>query len=253
MRPDWMSLMWLSMLATVAVIYLRGWYRARRVVIAIRSPWRPTAFMGGLVLLWVVVGSPLAHLHHHLLLAHMLQHLLLSLCAAPLILLGTPTVPFGGRFTWRVDPAICWGVAMLVFVGWHLPSLFELAWRSERWHLIEEASFFVSGLLFWWPVIQPWPSIAKWPRWSTPLYLFLATLPCDALSAFLAFSDRLVYPAYALVPGHDGTTALHDQVSAGALMWLCVTFAYGVPAAVILLNLLSPRREPRDLHNVAGM
>ena len=72
--------------------------------------------------------------------------------------------------------------------------------NRERWHLIEDASFFVSGLLFWWPVIQPWPSTAKWPRWSMPLYLFLATLPCDVLSAFLAFSDRLVYSVYTLGP-----------------------------------------------------
>jgi hypothetical protein len=75
----------------------------------------------------------------------------------------------------------------------------------------------------WSPQMEAWsgapiPSKAtKWPRWSMPLYLFLATLPCDVLSAFLAFSDRLVYPAYALGPRHAGMTALQDQVSAGAL------------------------------------
>jgi putative membrane protein len=211
---------------------------------------RSYAFLAGLAVLWAVLGSPLAHLHHQRLVAHMLQHLLLSLCAAPLILLGAPRLwPRGIR--WRVNPAVCWGVAMLVFVGWHLPSLFDLAWRSARWHLIEEASFFVSGLLFWWPVIQPWRSATTWPRWSMSLYLFLATLPCDVLSAFLAFSDRVVYPAYARAPGHVGMHALQDQVGAGALMWLCVTFAYGVPAAIIVLNELSPRHRRRDLRSAA--
>jgi cytochrome c oxidase assembly factor CtaG len=76
----------------------------------------------------------------------------------------------------------------------------------------------------------------KWPRWTMPLYLFLASLPCDALSAFLAFSDRVVYRAYATSP-----RALEDQASAGALMWFCVTIAYAVPAAVIVVNMLSPR------------
>ena len=28
------------------------------------------------------------------------------------------------------------------------------------------------------------------------LYLFLATLPCDVLSGFLVFSDRVAYPMY---------------------------------------------------------
>ena len=98
-----------------------------------------------------------------------------------------------------------------------------------------------TGLLFWWPVVQPWPSIARWPRWSTPLYLFLATLPCDALSAFLAFCDRVVYRSYAA--GHlAGVSPLRDQEFAGALMWVCITFIYLVPAVVITIQLLSPAR-----------
>src|SRR2546429_1284410 len=51
-------------------------------------------------------------------------------------------------------------------------------------------------LLFWWPVVQPWPGVARWPRWSMLLYLFLATLPCDVLSGLLVFSDRVAYPMY---------------------------------------------------------
>jgi putative membrane protein len=215
-----------------------------------RSLWRSYAFLAGLAVLWGVFGSPLGHLHHQHLFGHMLQHLLLSLGAAPLILLGAPMIWPDG-IPWRINPAVCWGIAMLVFVGWHVPALFELSWRSARWHSIEEASFFISGLLFWWPVIQPWPSARAWPRWSMSLYLFLATLPCDVLSAFLAFSDRLVYRAYAADPQHAGMTALQDQVGAGALMWLCVTFAYGIPAAIIMLNALSPRYQRRDLRSAS--
>jgi cytochrome c oxidase assembly factor CtaG len=176
----------------------------------------------------------------------MLQHLLLSLAVAPLILLGMPAL-WPGRARWRVNPAVCWGAATLVFVGCHLPSAFALAWHSGWWHLIEKTSFLFSGLLFWWPVILPWSAPSPWPRWSISLYLFLATLPCDIVSAFLAFSDRLVYPAYAVGPPHAGMTALQDQASAGALMWFCVTVAYGVPAAIIMLNELSPRPWRHEL------
>ncbi len=76
-----------------------------------------------------------------------------------------------------------------------------------------------------------------------PLYLFMATLPCDALSAFLVFSDRVVYPAYLSAPRHAGLTALEDQEYAGALMWLCVTIAYVIPAAVITIQVLSPQPQ----------
>jgi cytochrome c oxidase assembly factor CtaG len=71
------------------------------------------------------------------------------------------------------------------------------------------------------------------------LYLFLATLPCDALSAFLAFCGRVVYPAYLNAPRRFDNSALADQQLAGALMWVCVTFAYLVPAVIITTQLLS--------------
>jgi putative membrane protein len=255
-----------STLAAAALFYLRGWFRLRPIAVEIGAPWRPCAFVSGVLALWVVGASPLANWHHALLSMHMVQHMLLSLVAAPLILLGAPILPLREGIPGRVvregmtqllewppvravgrvldDPATCWTVAMLVFIGWHAPSLFELSFHSARWHAVEYASFFGSGLLFWWPVIQPWPNVAKWPRWSIPLYLFFATFPCDALSAFLTFSDRVVYAPYASAPWHGGMTALEDQVSAGALMWLCVTIAYGIPAAVIMNNVLAPQRDP---------
>ena len=46
--------------------------------------WRIAAFAAGLAVMWIAVASPLAHLDHHLLTAHMAQHLLLMLVAAPL-------------------------------------------------------------------------------------------------------------------------------------------------------------------------
>jgi len=217
-------------------------------------------------------------LDEELLSVHMVQHMLLSVVVAPLILLGAPALPLlyaipgrlmlnGGvarllRSSWvralgRVlaRPAICWSVAIVVFIGWHVPPLFQLGLRSEGWHAVEHASFLASSLMFWWPVVQPWPSTPKWPRWSVPLYLFAATLPCDGLSAFLAFSDRVVYSAYLSAPRHFGLSALQDQECAGALMWLCVTIAYVIPAAIVTTKLLSaPTENPaRPLRsNVIG-
>jgi hypothetical protein len=36
---------------------------------------------------------------------------------------------------------------------------------------------------------------------------------------------------------------LGDQERAGALMWICVTFAYLAPAAAITIRILSPREH----------
>jgi cytochrome c oxidase assembly factor CtaG len=79
------------------------------------------------------------------------------------------------------------------------------------------------------------------PQWSTLLYLFLATLPCDILSGFLVFSDRVAYPMYFSMPRHFGFSVLEDQQCAAALMWTCVTLVYLVLAAILSIRLLSPR------------
>jgi putative membrane protein len=180
------------------------------------------ALAAGALTLWVAVWSPLSVLDHRLLTAHMAQHLLLTMIAAPLILLGAPAIRP------RIHPVFCWLASTIAVIGWHIPALFE--W-GMRWHAVEHASFFAAGLLFWLPVI------GREPRWSVPLYLFLATLPCDALSAFLTFCGRVIYPHYLHAPH-----ALADQEVAGALMWIAVTFAYLGPAAAITIKLLTPSR-----------
>jgi cytochrome c oxidase assembly factor CtaG len=71
------------------------------------------------------------------------------------------------------------------------------------------------------------------------VYLFLATVPCDIVSAFLAFCDRVVYPRYLSTSQIISPSALQDQEWAGALMWVSITFAYLIPAVLITLELLS--------------
>jgi putative membrane protein len=254
-------------LLVVECFYARGWLRLQKTFLHSISFPQLAAFTGGLLSVWIAIASPLALLDHELLSIHMLQHILLMAVAAPLILLGEPTLPLlhglpklfdngilgpclrwdpmrrVGRFV--TQPIFCWIAATLTVIGWHVPAMFELGMRSHWWHAIQQISFFAAGLLFWWPVIQPFPSVSRWPRWSIPLYLFFATLPCDALSAFLTFCDRVVYRPYLLQHHHAfGISPLQDQEWAGVLMWVCITFIYMFPAVVITVRLLSPVNAP---------
>ena len=198
--------------------------------------WRIAAFAGGLAALWIAVASPVSHLDHHLLTAHMVQHLLLMLVAAPLVLLG---VRSSLRLRWRPNLVVSWLAGSLTVIIWHVPAIFELALRSLFWHAFEHASFFVAGIVFWWPAVS---SSLEGQSWSLPIYFFLATLPCDALSAFLAFCDHVVYSPYSSGHRHFGLSPLNDQALAGALMWVTVTFAYLIPAIVMIARLLSGER-----------
>ena len=258
------------------VLYLRGWLRLHSASVNAIPSWRAGSFFLGLFLIWVAVGSPLAAFDEELLTVHMVQHLLLMTVAPPLILVGAPVMPLlhalprkflqsilGPLFRspamqgiGRVlsQPAFCWLAAAAALLGWHVPAAFTLGVQSEACHAVEHACFLGSGFLFWWPVVQPWPSVPRWPRWSMLVYLFLATLPCDILSAFLAFCDRVVYTVYLSTPKHSVISALEDQQCAGALMWTCVTIVYLLAAAILTTRLLSARSTPEselmqlDLH-----
>jgi len=249
-------------LAIAAAIYIRGWLNLRAAFPKLVPTWQLAAFFGGLLATWVALGSPLGMLHHAVLSAHMVQHLLLMTVGAPLLLLGAPVLPFldglppiivnklvspilrrqSIRRLGHVlsHPVTCLVAPSVALIAWHLPPAFEFAMHSGWGHALQDASFFITGILLWWPVVQPWPSVPKCPRWFIPAYLFHATLPCDALSAFFTFYDRVVYWCYRTAPEFFGRSPLADQQFAGALMWVCVTFIYMAPAVVITIQILSP-------------
>ena len=261
--------LWVSApLILVALVYVRGRVRVRRLDLDTIESWRAGIFLLGLFFIWLALASPIAALDRELLTIHMVQHLLLMTLAPPLIWFGAPMKPLlhglpqgfgdvlshffrsptiqrlGGAVA---HPAVCWLAAAATLVGWHVPSLFALGMRSELWHTIEQVSFLASGLLFWWPVIKPGHGASNGSEWPVLLYLFLATLPCDILSGFLIFCDRVVYPAYFSSARGIGFSPLADQQCAGALMWTCITLVYLIAGTVFTARLLSPETSRRYL------
>src|SRR5262245_55617938 len=246
-----------------AMLYMRGWLGLRSDGSAVAQRWRAASFLLGLLLIWTAVGWPLASFHAELLTVHMVQHLLIMTVGAPLILLGAPARPFllGLPSSWLhacIRPGVCaplqqlgqvlgtrvacWIAATAALVVWHIPSVFNLAMQSDAWRAIELASFLATGLLFWSPVVRSLRSASS-GGWAIVLYLFLATLPCDILSAFLVFSDRVMYGVYLSTPRVSGLSVLEDQQLAGALMWTVVTIVYLVVATVLSVRLLSRQSD----------
>jgi putative membrane protein len=230
-------------LISASLVYLREWLHLRRQDHDNVAGWRAASFVFGLLFIWIATASPLAALDYEFLTAHMVQHLLLMTLAPPLVLLGMPrkTLP-RGLLAAATHPALCWFSAAGTLVVWHIPSVFMLGLQSQMWHSVEQLCFLASGLLFWWPVVRPSASTSKWPESLILLYLFLATLPCDILSGFLVFCDRVVYPAFLSYPRLFGFSALEDQQCAGALMWTSITVVYLIAAAIFTAHLLSPHR-----------
>jgi len=240
-------------LGLVTIVYVCGWLHLRERRPDRASLWRLGAFVAGLSVVFVALASPLDTFADRRLVLHMAQHLLLLVVAPSLIVLGSPTMPLllglptgrvratvGALLTRVVDyfrnPLLGLTAMSLAMWGWHWPSAFELAVRSPGWHVVEHTSFLGAGLLFWWPVVEPWPSRSRWPRWAMIPYLLLADVQNTALAALLVFSDRVLYPSYA-----GGGSPLDDQAAAGVLMWVPMSLAYLGPAAVLTARLLAPR------------
>jgi cytochrome c oxidase assembly factor CtaG/polyferredoxin len=258
----------LAALGLAAGIYWRGWLALHR-----RSPqrWhagRLSAFWGGLATIYLALASPIEPFAALLLQVHMLQHLLLMMAAPPLLWLGAPLFPFlrglpepvrtywvapllrapvlRSFFAWLIHPA----VALPLFVAttwlWHAPAAYELALRSNGWHYFQHACFLATGLVFWYPVVLPYPSTTKrWSHWLVLPYLILADVQNTVLSALLTFSDKVLYPHYLQVPRLGGLSALEDQSAAGVLMWVPGSLVFLLPLFGIGFRLLYGKQDDK--------
>ena len=254
-------------LVVLGLIYVRGWFAIRATRRAQFPVWRLGSFLLGLATIWVAVASPLDGFADVLLSAHMAEHLLLMSFAAPLLLLGCPVVPlFRGLPRWvivqllgpliRIEvlrrfghvliaPLVAWLAMNLVFLGWHVPAAYDFALENERWHEFEHMCFLGTSILFWWPIVRPWPTPESYAGWLLPLYLAMADIVNTVLSAFLAFCDRPVYPYYLREPNPFDISPLSDQRAGAVVMWVIGSLVFLIPAVVITVRLLQGEGRPR--------
>ena len=253
------------------LLYLRGWRRGHALRPKQLPLWRAFCFCSGVVTFWLAIASPIGVFDDVLLTAHMIQHLILMSIAPPLLLLGAPAVPFlrglprtilqklftpilRNKFVRRIThgllhPVTGWLALNLAFLGWHVPTAYELALHSAAWHEVEHACFFFTSIIFWWTVIQPWPSRSIWPRWKTIPYLFTADFVNTGLSAFFVFSGHVLYPSYNVAPRTFALSPLNDQMAAGAFMWVIGSLLYLAPLIVIVFR-LTERSTPLRTYRI---
>jgi putative membrane protein len=247
-------------LIIVGLVYTRGWYAIRKTRAIQFPPWRLGAFLLGLAVIWLAIGSPLDGFADVLLSAHMVEHLLLMSCAPPLLLLGYPVVPLlrglphgvvihllGPLIRMKllrhlghilITPLVAWLAMNLMFLGWHVPAAYDFALENERWHEFEHLCFLGTSILFWWPVIRPWPTRESYAGWLMLFYLVMADIVNTVLSAFLAFCDRPVYSYYLREPNLFNISPLSDQRAGAVVMWVIGSVIFLVPALVLTVRLL---------------
>ncbi|WP_428306741.1 cytochrome c oxidase assembly protein [Lacipirellula sp.] len=258
---SWPSEPWLvASLLLSAGIYVRGWSSLHRRDPESWSLWRLASFCGGLFAIFLALASPLEPFASLWLQIHMVQHLLLMMVAPPLLWLGWPLLPtmlglpkpirsvwvapllrsrrLRSWFARLTHPLVAWPIYVGVTWFWHAPRFYDLALSSARWHFIEHVLFTAAALLFWYPVVRPYPSRPNWSQWLLLPYLLLADVQNTVLAAWLTFSSRVIYPHYANAPRIAGIAAIDDQAAAGVIMWVPGSIAFLLPLFLIAVKLL---------------
>lgn len=228
----------IAVLATGAVAY--RWACRAAATRHSRSPvpaWRQAAFLAGVGVLAVALLSPVETYSGALLSVHMAQHLLLTMVAAPLLLLGQPGVAATramaparrrrwvavGHSRWAralLSPVVAW--ATFAAAGWaiHFSALFDAALRSAPLHVVEHGLFLGTALLFWGPVVGLRPGRPALHHPARLLYLALAMPQNTFLALAILGAGDVLYPHYAGLARDWGPSPLADQRQAAGVMWV---------------------------------
>ena len=102
-----------------------------------------------------------------------------------------------GLFRTLTNPLAGLPIFTVTIWFWHAPVPYDWALRSPACHYLEHACFLGAGLIFWFPVVRPYPSRPTWSLWLLVPYLILADVQNTLLSALLTFADRPLYAWYA--------------------------------------------------------
>ena len=251
----------------IAIAATWWWWAVRRVNAAHPANRVPTrrsvAFAAGLAALAFALLSGIDRYATALFSVHMVQHVLLTLVAAPLIALGAPITLVlrvaspETRRRWilpvlhsRVTrvlafPVVAWVIFAGVMWASHFSALFDLALEDPLIHDLEHALFLGSALLFWWPAVALDPAPWRMPHPARALYVFLQMPQNTFLAVVLLEASAVLYPHYATIQRAWGPTPLQDQQAAAGIMWLAGDAIFLIAVLAIVFGWM--RAEARDL------
>ncbi|HLW60602.1 MAG TPA: cytochrome c oxidase assembly protein [bacterium] len=194
---------------------------------------------------------------------HMVQHMLLMMVAPPLLVLGVPSGVVGWlhrrpslwhayRALWSPVPAFVLYNGVLLL--WHSPAAYIATLEAPWIHAAEHASFVAVGLVFWGVIVSPAPTLVQADLGVRITMLFGTEVVNFLLGLALAFSDRVFYWPYTVVPHLWGLSALQDQKLGGSLMWVMGQMMYVIPLLILIAWFLGreervqQRREAQAAH-----
>jgi putative membrane protein len=208
------------------------------------SRFQVVCFGLGLAAVWIASDWPIHDIaERYNYSVHMVQHLVLTMVAAPLLLLGTPAwlarwilgppaVLRLVRTLARFVPALV--IFNVVLVVTHWPWMVNESLRSGLVHFALHVVLFLSSLVVWLPVVSPLPEVPRLQPVLRMLYLFTWSIVPTVPASFLTFGSSPLYKFYEDVPHLFGLSTLEDQqlaglimkIGAGLLLWLVIAVVF---------------------------
>ena len=192
------------------------------------DPRQVATFSAGVLVIFVSLLSPIHVLSdQYLFSVHMLQHVLLTLVAPPLLILGTPdwlirpllrpdAIFRAARYA--THPVVAFAVFNIVFSIWHIPALYNTSVTNHGVHIGEHLLFMGTAVMMWWPIASTMPEL---PRLSYPLqigYLFLLSIAQIMVFAPITFAKEPLYEWYVNAPRLWDISPVVDQQIGAILM-----------------------------------
>ena len=192
------------------------------------DPRQVATFTLGILILFLALVSPIDVVSdNYLFSVHMLQHVLLTLVAPPLMVRGLPdwlirpllrpnwsfraaralTHPIGAFLTFNI-----------IFSLWHFPALYDTSLSNEAVHVVEHVMMISTAMLMWWPLTSTMPEL---PRVSYPMqmmYLFGMSIAQIIVFGALTFAGQPLYQHYIDAPRISTISALTDQQIGAVIM-----------------------------------
>jgi len=219
---------WLVLVA-MAAGYLLGVRHASRVAGAAGRPTRRQwwAFAGGMAFLALAATWPLADLAAHWsLTALVVQRLVLTLAAAPLLLFSLPSAlaatltrpaPVDTVVEALTRPVVAVVSFSLVALGTLLPQAVAAQASSAGWRALTDGGLLLAGAVLWGPAMHNIPGVHRSAPLGVAVYLFVQSIVPTFLAVIYVFAHRPFYGAFAGVHRALGMSRLVDQQAAGVV------------------------------------
>ena len=191
-------------------------------------PYDTALFTTGILILLIALISPIHEISDGFLFsAHMVQHLLLTLIAPPLLVMSTPNWLIAPLMQIKLiknclriitKPIIALSILTLMFSIWHIPNLYHTSVTNHYIHISEHLMFISTAIIMWIPIFS---RIIEIPRLSYLLqlpYIFILSIGQILVFAPITFSTEPIYQWYINAPRIWNITPLTDQQLGGIIM-----------------------------------